>query len=139
MRNDKNIKDVILMIIAGIILISIIYGFIFFFGGSILLLFGLKYDSFWSLAKFFGVLLILSIPIDFIVVCFLKVLKEIKGLTDIQHNILYFILGIPLTMIIIGMSEYLIKGVSCSMLTAFIFSIITYLFNLFLDKKISEE
>nr|WP_195251450.1 YrvL family regulatory protein [Romboutsia sp. 1001713B170207_170306_H8] len=83
--------------------------------------------------------MILSIPIDFIVVCFLKVLKEIKGLTDIQHNILYFILGIPLTMIIIGMSEYLIKGVSCSMLTAFIFSIITYLFNLFLDKKISEE
>ena len=73
--------------------------------------------------------------LDFIVVCFLKVLKELRGLTDTQYNLLYLILDIPLNMIIIGISETLIKGVSCSMLTAFRFSIISYLFGIFLEKK----
>ena len=51
------------------------------------------------------------------------------------NNLLYLTLDIPLNMIIIGISETLIKGVSCSMLTAFRFSIISYLFGIFLEKK----
>ncbi len=67
---------------------------------------------------------------------FLKVLKELRGLTDTQYNLLYLTLDIPLNMIIIGISETLIKGVSCSMLTAFIFSIISYLFGIFFREEI---
>ncbi len=133
-----NIKNFILILIPGIILALIVYGIFFFFGGTVLLLLGLKYNNLLSLAKFFLIFLILSTIIDFIVVCFLKVLKELRGLSDSQYNLLYLTLDIPLNMIIIGISETLIKGVSCSLLTAFIFSIISYLFGLSLDKKLKK-
>ncbi len=133
-----NIKKFLQILIPTIILALIIYGLFLFFGGTVLLLLGLKYNNLLSLAKFFGIYLILSMIIDFIVVCFLKVLKELRGLTDTQHNLLYLTLDIPLNMTIIGIAETLTKGVSCSMLTAFIFSVISYLFGLFLDKKSSE-
>ncbi len=130
-----NIKKLLMILIPGMILGLIVYGLFFFFGGTILFLLGLRYNNLLSLAKFFGIFLILSTIIDFVVVCFLKVLKELRGLTEIQQNLLYLTLDIPLNMIIIGISETLTKGVSCSMLTAFIFSIISYLFGLFLEKK----
>ena len=130
-----NIKKLLQILIPGIILAIIVYALFLFFGGTVLSLLGLKYNNLLSLAKFFGIFLILSMILDFIVVCFLKVLKELRGLTDTQHNLLYLTLDIPLNMIIIGISEALIKGVSCSMLTAFIFSIISYLFGIFLEKK----
>ena len=133
-----NIKKLLMILIPGMILGLIVYGLFFFFGGTILFLLGLRYNNLLSLAKFFGIFLILSTIIDFVVVCFLKVLKELRGLTEIQHNLLYLTLDIPLNMIIIGISETLTKGVSCSMLTAFIFSIISYLFGLFLEKKSNE-
>lgn len=133
-----NIKNFILILIPGIILALIVYGIFFFFGVTVLLLLGLKYNNLLSLAKFFLIFLILSTIIDFIVVCFLKVLKELRGLSDSQYNLLYLTLDIPLNMIIIGISETLIKGVSCSLLTAFIFSIISYLFGLSLDKKLKK-
>ena len=130
-----NIKKLLQILIPGIILAIIVYALFLFFGGTILYLLGLKYNNLLSLAKFLGIVLILSMILDFIVVCFLKVLKELRGLTDTQYNLLYLTLDIPLNMIIIGISEILIKGVSCSMLTAFIFSIISYLFGIFLEKK----
>ncbi len=130
-----NIKKLLLILIPGIILALIVYGLFFFFGGTVLLLLGLKYNNLLSLAKFFGIFLVLSTIIDFIVVCFLKVLKELRGLTSSQHKLLYLTLDIPLNMIIVGISETLTKGVSCSMLTAFIFSVVSYLFGLFLEKK----
>ena len=130
-----NIKKLLMILIPGMILGLIVYGLFFFFGGTILFLLGLRYNNLLSLAKFFGIFLILSTIIDFVVVCFLKVLKELRGLTEIQQNLLYLTLDIPLNMIIIGISETLTKGVSCSMLTAFIISIISYLFGLFLEKK----
>ena len=105
-----NIKKLLQILIPGIILAIIVYALFLFFGGTILYLLGLKYNNLLSLAKFFGIFLILSMILDFIVVCFLKVLKELRGLTDT-------------------------KGVSCSMLTAFRFSIISYLFGIFLEKK----
>lgn len=138
MKSTKKAKEVLLVVIAGLILLSVIYGLLFFFGGTVLSLLGLKYDTLWSLGKFFAILLILGSPIDFIVVCFLKVIKELRQLTNFQYNLLYFGLDIPLTMIMIGIAESLIKGVSCSMLTAFIFAIICFLFYLFLDKKADE-
>ena len=130
-----NIKKLLQILIPGIILAIIVYALFLFFGGTVLSLLGLKYNNLLSLSKFCGISLILSMILDFIVVCFLKVLKELRGLTDTQYNLLYLTLDIPLNMIIIGISETLIKGVSCSMLTAFRFSIISYLFGIFLEKK----
>lgn len=84
-----NIKKLLQILIPGIILAIIVYALFLFFGGTILYLLGLKYNNLLSLAKFFGIFLILSMILDFIVVCFLKVLKELRGLTDTQYNLLY--------------------------------------------------
>ena len=77
-----NIKKLLQILIPGIILAIIVYALFLFFGGTILYLLGLKYNNLLSLAKFFGIFLILSMILDFIVVCFLKVLKELRGLTE---------------------------------------------------------
>ena len=122
-----NIKKLLQILIPGIILAIIVYALFLFFGGTILYLLGLKYNNLLSLAKFFGIFLILSMILDFIVVCFLKVLKELRGLTDTQYNLLYLTLDIPLNMIIIGISETLIKGVSCSIFYNILF--IWYIFR----------
>ena len=90
-----NIKKLLQILIPGIILAIIVYALFLFFGGTILYLLGLKYNNLLSLAKFFGIFLILSMILDFIVVCFLKVLKELRGLTDTQYNLLYLTLDIP--------------------------------------------
>ena len=134
-----NMKKFLQILIPGIILALIVYGLFFSFGGTVLLLLGLKYNNLLSLAKFFGIFLVLSTIIDFIVICFLKVLKELRGLTDNQHKLLYLTLDIPINMTLIGIAESLTKGVSCSILTAFIFSVVYYLFGLFLDKKSKES
>lgn len=134
-----NMKKFLQILIPGIILALIVYGLFFSFGGTVLLLLGLKYNNLLSLAKFFGIFLFLSTIIDFIVICFLKVLKELRGLTDNQHKLLYLTLDIPINMTLIGIAESLTKGVSCSILTAFIFSVVYYLFGLFLDKKSKES
>lgn len=131
----KNIKDLIGTLIIGIILLLIIYCIYFFFGAPILFLLGLKYNNLFSLAKFFAVFFILSGIIDFIVICFLDVLKNLRDLTKTEHNILYLVLDILLNMIIIGIAAMLIEGISCTVLTAFIFSVISHLLGLLLERE----
>ena len=94
-----NIKKLLQILITGIILAIIVYALFLFFGGTILYLLGLKYNNLLSLAKFFGIFLILSMILDFIVVCFLKVLKELRGLTDTQYNLLYLTLVLQILLI----------------------------------------
>ena len=55
-----NIKKLLQILIPGIILAIIVYALFLFFGGTILYLLGLKYNNLLSLAKFFGIFLILS-------------------------------------------------------------------------------
>ena len=68
----NKIKDIIGMSIVGCILVVIIFGLIFFFGGTILSILGLKYDNLWTLAKFFIIYMIIGIPLDFIIECSLS-------------------------------------------------------------------
>ena len=51
----KKFKDIMTIIIGFSILLAITYGFIFFFGGAIFSVLGLKYKSIWSLAKFIAI------------------------------------------------------------------------------------
>lgn len=135
----NNMKKILIPTIIVTILALFVYGFYLFFGGTLLYLLGLKYNNLWSLAKFMMIFLILDMIIDFIVVCFLKVLKDLRSLTKTQYNLLYLTLDIPITMVVVGIAETMTKGVSCSMLTAFIFSVISYLFGLVLQKESSKS
>ena len=129
----KKFKDIMTIIIGFSILLAITYGFIFFFGGAIFFVLGLKYKSIWSLAKFIAIYMIIALPIDFIIYTFFKIVRQVKNISTIEYNAVYFFADVPTNMIIIGITEFFMKDISCSMLTAFLFSSICYLINIYFD------
>lgn len=136
MKNKEKIENILGVTLLGLIFLTIVFVIFFLFGGIILSLLGMEYDSFWSLAKFFAIYLIIGIFLDLFVESFFKVLKELRGLTHFQYRALYFIIDVPLNMVIIGILESSINGVSCSLLAAFLFSIISNLFGAYLNRKL---
>lgn len=135
MRSFKKTEDILGIIFVGFIFLAIIFILTFIFGGILLSLLGFEYDSLASLAKFFIIYIIVGLPLDLVIDCFFRVLQDVKGLTNAQHNALYFTIDVPLNMIVIGILEYIMDDISCSILTAFLFSAIFCLFGFFLDKK----
>ena len=77
----KKFKDIMTIIIGFSILLAITYGFIFFFGGAIFSVLGLKYKSIWSLAKFIAIYMIIALPIDFIIYTFFKIVRQVKNIS----------------------------------------------------------
>lgn len=131
----NKIKDILGMSIVGGMLVSIIFGLIFFFGGTILSILGLKYDSLWSLAKFFAIYMIIGTPLDFIIECSLKAIKSLKGLGETQYTIIFCLIDISINTVLIGILEWSIDGIKCSLFTALLFSTIFCVLNCFLIEK----
>ena len=116
MTNLK-LKDILMLII----LFIIGYAILFFFGGAVLSALGLKYNSVISLAKFIAI--------------YYKIAKEVKNISTLEYYCIFFFADISVSMVLIGITEYFIKGISCSMTTAFLFSIICFFVNMFFDLK----
>ena len=135
----NKIKDIIGMSIVGCILVLIIFGVIFFFGGTILSILGLKYDNLWTLAKFFIIYMIIGIPLDFIIECSLKVIKVLTGLSKIQHTIIYSLIDISINTLLIGVLEWSIDGIECSLFTALLFSTIFGVLSYFSNEKVAND
>ena len=135
----NKIKDIIGMSIVGCILVLIIFGVIFFFGGTILSILGLKYDNLWTLAKFFIIYMIIGIPLDFIIECSLKVIKVLTGLSKIQHTIIYSLIDISINTLLIGVLEWAIDGIECSLFTALLFSTIFCVLSYFFNEKVAND
>ncbi|MGX4601758.1 YrvL family regulatory protein [Faecalimicrobium sp. JNUCC 81] len=127
------------MSIVGCTLVLIIFGLIFFFGGTILSILGLKYDNLWSLAKFFAIYMIIGIPLDFIIENSLKSIKIIIGLREIQYNIIYCLIDISINTVLIGILEWAIDGIECSLFTALLFSTISYVLSYFFYIKLNND
>ena len=62
-------------------------------------------------------------------------MREVKNLSHIQYYTLFFFVDISFSMFLMGISEYIMKDVSCSMMTAFLFTVICFLVNMFFDLK----
>ena len=135
----KKIKDIIGMSIVGCILVLIIFGLIFFFGGTILYILGLRYDNLWTLAKFFVTYMIIGIPLDFIIECSLKAIKSITYLRENQHIIIYSLIDISINTVLIGILEWSIDGIECSLFTALLFSIISCVLSYFFNEKVNND
>lgn len=131
MKSKDKIKDILGMSIFGCILVLIIFGLIFFFGGTILSILGLKYDNLWSLAKFFAIYMIIGIPLDFIIENSLKAIKSIIGLRETQYTIIYCLIDISVNTVLIGISEWVIDGIECTLFTALLFSTISCILSYF--------
>lgn len=135
----SKIKDIIGMSIVGFILLLIIFGLVFFFGGTILFILGLRYDSLWILAKFFIIYMIIAMPLDFIIECLLKVIKIIIGLKEIEYTIIYSLIDILINTVLIGILEWSIDGIECSLFTALLFSTISCVLSYFFDKRLNDD
>ncbi len=122
-------------IISLITLFIIGYVFLFLVGGTVLSLLGLKYNNIFSLAKFIAFYYIISLPVESLVFPFFKIMREVKNLSHIQYYTLFFFVDISFSMFLMGISEYIMKDVSCSMMTAFLFTVICFLVNMFFDLK----
>lgn len=133
----NKIKDIIGMSIVGFILLLIIFGLIFFFGGTILSILGLKYNNLWILAKFFIIYMIIGMPLDFIIECSLKAIKIIIGLKEIEYRIIYSIIDIVINTLLIGILEWSIDGIECSLVTALLFSTISCVLSYFFDRGVN--
>ena len=135
MKNRNKIKDIIGMSIVVGILIAIIFGLVFFFGGTILSILGFKYDSLWSLAKFFAIYMIIGTPLDFIIECSLKAIKSLTNLGETQYTIIYCLIDISINTVLIGILEWSIDGIKCSLFTALLFSTIFCVLSYFSMKN----
>ena len=135
----NKVKDIIGMSIVGCILVLIIFGVIFFLGGTILSILGFKYDNLWTLAKFFIIYMIIGIPLDFIIECSLKVIKILTGLSKIQHTIIYSLIDISINTLLIGVLEWSIDGIECSLFTALLFSTIFGVLSYFSNEKVAND
>lgn len=139
MKNKYTKKDIIGISLAGGIFILIVFVLLFFFGGTILSILGFKYDSLWSLAKFFAIYMIIGTPLDFIIECSLKVIKDLKGLSESQYAIIYGFMDISINTVLIGVLEWVMSGIECSLFTALSFSTIFFIVSYVSDKKANEE
>ena len=135
MKNRNKIKDIIGMSIVGGMLIAIIFGLIFFFGGTILSILGFKYDSLWSLTKFFAIYMIISTPLDFIIECSLKAIKSLTSLGETKYTTIYCLIDIFINTVLIGILEWSIDGIKCSLFTALLFSTIFCVLSYFSMKN----
>lgn len=110
-----------------------------FFGGTILSILGLKYDNLWTLAKFFIIYMIIGIPLDFIIECSLKAIKIIIGLSNIQYMIIFCLIDIYINTVLIGVLEWSIDGIECSLFTALLFSTIFGVLSYFSNEKVAND
>lgn len=133
----NKIKDIIGMSIVGFILLLIIFGLIFFFCGTILSILGLKYNNLWILAKFFIIYMIIGMPLDFIIECSLKAIKIIIGLKEIEYRLIYGVIDIVINTLLIGILEWSIDGIECSLVTALLFSTISCVLSYFFDRGVN--
>ena len=136
MNNKKNIFK---LVVTTLILLTVFFGIIFFFGGTILLFLGLHYDSIWDLVKFFVIYLIIGIPLDFIIEFLFAILRAFSFLTRLQRTLLSFVIDVPINMVVVGLLQSVVDGVSFSVLTAFLFAVVCWVINQLFEKESKNE
>ncbi|WLF69041.1 YrvL family regulatory protein [Clostridium septicum] len=138
MKKEHKLKDLIIFAIFSSLLLLIIFLISFFCGGTLMLLFGLKYSSIKVLIKFFIIYFVVDLIIDNILEPLATAIKEVKNLSDIQYNILYFFMDVPIQILILGLISSSISGIHMPVLTIILFSIAYYFIGYFLNKKLEE-
>ena len=133
------IKDIIMIILSSIMFFAIDYCFLLVFGGALLSVLGLKYSSIASLAKFIAIYMIIALPVEFIIYSFFRIVREVKNISNLEYNAILFFADVPTSMVLMGIVEFFMKDISCSMLTAFLFSVVCFFVNMLLDMKSNKD
>lgn len=135
----SDIAGITMVIIILIAILLFFLGIGFIFSGGLLSLLGLKYNSLWTLLKFFALYFISNIIINFFIEGISLILKELKGLSDIKHDILNFCMSVSSDIVILSVLAATVKGIYMKPQTLVLFPIIVYLVNYYIDKKLKEN
>lgn len=135
----SDIAGITMVIIILIAILLFFLGIGFIFSGGLLSLLGLKYNSLWTLLKFFALYFISNIIINFFIEGISLILKELKGLSDIKHDILNFCMSVSADIVILSVLAATVKGIYMKPQTLVLFPIIVYLVNYYIDKKLKEN
>lgn len=139
MKEKLKIKEIIGIGVIGVILLVVLCAIIIFVSGTIMLVFGMKYDSIWSVIKFFIVYFVISVPIELILINgTLEIVRKIPNINDVQYNIIHFVLEVPIQMITIGIVLSFIDGIYMSTIGVTLFSIADHIISKFLENKADE-
>ena len=76
-------------------------------------------------------------PLDFIIECSLKAIKIIIGLKEIEYRLIYGVIDIVINTLLIGILEWSIDGIECSLVTALLFSTISCVLSYFFDRGVN--
>ncbi|ATD54210.1 YrvL family regulatory protein [Clostridium chauvoei] len=136
MKKNFKLKDFLGVGIALSIFAVVIFSLIFFFGGALMMLFGLKYSSIKVLFKFFLIYFIVDLFIDNILEGLAMAVKEVKELSDKEYNLLYFLIDVPVQVLILGLISSSISGIYMPVITMVLFAISCHLISYFIDKKL---
>ena len=136
MKKKFKLKDFFGVFITFLILAVVIFSLIFFFGGALMVLFGLKYSSKKVLLKFFIIYFIVDLFIDNILEGLAMAVKEVKNLSDKQYSLLYFLIDVPVQVLILGLISSNMSGIYMPVITMVLFAISCHLISYFIDKKL---
>ena len=130
MKNLSQLTKNILGYTISILILITIISIIFICSGRLMLFFGFKYNSIISIFIYFGIVTIISIPIDSFTQAFPKALKSLRKINRITEIVLFLLLDTIGTGIIMSLVDYFMDSVSASDLAIFIISFILAIFSL---------
>lgn len=128
------IKDIILLIMLGLIFFGMAVIINSIFSISILSFLGFSYESFKDIFLFLVIYSILSSS-DIMISRFIENIKKFKNLNNSEILILDMILSICSNIIMLLLSDLLVRGVKISFISIIIFSFISFI----ICKKINKE
>lgn len=108
-------------------------------GVGLLSFLGFTYDSYISVIIFLVICYILLIITDYYTSILIGLFKARSNISRFQQRTIDFILYTSLSCLIIGIVDFLIKGISISPANQVLFVILYYLLELFFDMLIFEK
>lgn len=133
---SKALPDVIswiIIIVISIVIFVTIFALLTLFGGSIMLLLGLEYNSVWSVILFFIISSVISFPLDIFIEALPKALVQNERLSKKQARVLFFVENTIIGIIVLGVVDYFMDSVTASLLSITIVSIIMSLLSLLVE------
>lgn len=129
----KILPDIFVWLIL-IVFVVLVVVLLAIFGGSIMALLGLEYDSIKSVILFFVIAGIAAFPIEIIVSALPKVLISAGKLTSKQAIALFIIEDTILSVIVLSIVDYFMDSITATPLSIIIIALLMAVVSVYVDK-----
>ena len=130
----EKIKNILAKLIGSLIILGIIIvivSAVSLLGGSLMKLFGFKYQAIGSIILYFVVTGILAFPIEIFVKAIPKVLfLHFKKISEIEAKIIFVVFDTILSMLMFSLVDYFMNSVSATPIAIFVISLVMSLLSM---------